>query len=639
MLSISDLSFYFGSRALYENVSLHIKPKDKIGLIGANGTGKSTLLRLITGEYTPDSGEISKSNDCTIGFLNQDLLSYQTDESILAVAMQAFERQNQLQRQIDETLQEMESNYRDELVEKLSRYQEEFEALDGYTIQSKAEEILEGLGFATKDLQKPLRNFSGGWRMRVMLAKLLLMKPSLLMLDEPTNHLDLPSIQWVEQYLEKYEGAVIVVSHDRQFIDNTVKSIVEVTQQSLNLYAGNYSFYLEEKALRAEIQKGAYENQQSKIRQTERFIDRFKAKASKARQVQSRVKSLEKMDIVEEVVDETAKVFFKFNFKTQPGKILYTFNNLSKSYGDLTILKNANLTIERGDKIAFIGANGKGKSTLLRIIAGTEPFEGEKSEGHNVITSFFGQHQLESLDLEASLLDELKMMGTSKSETELRSILGCFLFSNDDVFKKIKILSGGEKSRVALAKTLVSEANFLLLDEPTNHLDIQSVNILIQALQQYEGTYVVISHDRHFVNQVANKIWYIEDFELKEYPGTYEEYGWWQEKRNADKKDNQAPKPIKEKTKEPAKKVESQTSSKELKTAKDQLEKCESQISVLESKIETLENEMAKPSVFGNPDLLAEHTLNYKKLKTSLSEQNELWEKLAEEIDRYESKV
>ncbi|WMJ74921.1 ABC-F family ATP-binding cassette domain-containing protein [Cytophagaceae bacterium ABcell3] len=639
MLSISDLSFYFGSRPLYENVSLHIKPKDKIGLIGANGTGKSTLLKLITGDYTPDSGEITKSNDCSIGFLNQDLLSYQTDDSILLVAMQAFERELELQSKIDKVLLEMEKDYKDELVEKLAKYQEEFEALDGYTIQSKAEEILEGLGFSTNDLKKPLRTFSGGWRMRVMLAKLLLMKPSILMLDEPTNHLDLPSIQWVEQYLEKYEGAVIVVSHDRQFLDNTVKTIVEVTQQSLNVYAGNYSFYLEEKALRSEIQKNAYENQQSKIKQTERFIERFKAKASKARQVQSRVKALEKMDMIEDVIDENAKVHFRFNFNTQPGKILYEFKDLGKKYGENVILKDTNISIERGDKIALVGANGKGKSTMLRIIAGDEDIQGKRSEGYNVITSFFAQHQLEALDLESTILDELKTMGTAKSETELRSILGCFLFSGDDVFKKIKILSGGEKSRVALAKTLVSEANFLLLDEPTNHLDIQSVNILIQALEQYEGSYVVISHDRHFISQVANKIWFIEDQVLKEYPGSFNEFSTWMQKREAERKalPESEPQVVQEKSKPKPSTASSNGKDKELKSVQNDLSKCEALIAELEQKKADIEEKLADPKVFGNPDILAEHTQKYEQLKKELDNENHKWEQLAEQIDSLEA--
>ena len=534
MLSISNLNFYFGSRALYDGASLHIKPKQKIGLIGANGTGKSTLLRLISGEYSPDGGTISKAGECTIGFLNQDLLSYQTDDSILEVAMQAFDRALQLQKEIDQVLHKMETNYEDKDVDLLARLQEEFERLDGYTIQSKTEEILEGLGFTTDDLNRPLRLFSGGWRMRVMLAKLLLQKPSLLLLDEPTNHLDLPSIEWVEKYIHDYEGSIVVVSHDRYFLDRTIDHIAEVSGAKITLYPGNFSFYMEEKAQRNEIQKGAFENQQSQIRQTERFIERFKAKASKAKQVQSRVKALDRIDIIDDVIDEKAKVNFKFNFGTQPGRFILFLEHISKAYGEKVILKNTSATINRGDKIALIGANGKGKSTVLRIISGTEEVIGERRTGHNVIESFFAQHQLESLNVENNLLDELKSTGTAKTEMELRSVLGCFLFSGEEVFKKIKVLSGGEKSRVALAKVLISEANFLLLDEPTNHLDMQSVNILIQALQQYEGTYVVVSHDRYFVENVANKIWFIEDNEIKEYPGAFDEYETWMATRTID---------------------------------------------------------------------------------------------------------
>lgn len=612
MLSISNLSFYFGSRALYDGANLHIKPKTKIGLIGANGTGKSTLLRLISGEYSPDGGNISKSGECTIGFLNQDLLSYQTDDSILHVAMQAFERQLELQSQIDAVLHKMETNYEDKDVDLLSKLQEEFERLDGYTIQSKSEEILEGLGFTTDDLNRPLRLFSGGWRMRVMLAKLLLQKPALLLLDEPTNHLDLPSIEWVEKYIHDYEGSVVVVSHDRYFLDRTVNNIAEVSNAKITLYPGNYSFYEEEKALRNEIQKGAYENQQSQIRQTERFIERFKAKASKARQVQSRVKALDRLDVVDVVIDDKAKVNFKFNFGTQPGRFILFLEHVSKAFGEKIILKNTSATINRGDKIALIGANGKGKSTLLRIISGTEKIQGERRTGHNVIESFFAQHQLESLQVENNLLDELKATGTTKTEMELRSVLGCFLFSGEEVFKKIKVLSGGEKSRVALAKVLISQANFLLLDEPTNHLDMQSVNILIQALQQYEGTYVVVSHDRYFVTNIANKIWYIEDHEIKEYPGNFDEYEEWQSTRAIS--ETLAPKKLNEKSKPELVPIDSKSNSPKQNQEK-LIEKLESKIMDLEVSISEFEIELASLAQEGKFDELPtlEFKINLKK--------------------------
>lgn len=640
MLSINNLSFYFGSRPLYENANLHIKPKDRIGLIGANGTGKSTLLRLIDGEYQPDGGTISRSGECTIGFLNQDLLSYLSNENILTVAMQAFERENELQRQIDKVLHQMETHYQDALVDKLARLQEEFEILGGYTIQSKAEEILEGLGFNTSDLQRPLREFSGGWRMRVMLAKLLLQKPALLMLDEPTNHLDLPSIQWIENYLTNYEGAIIVVSHDRQFLDNTVNTIAEVAQQNINVYAGNYSFYIEEKALRNEIQKGAYENQQAKIRQTERFIDRFRAKASKSRQVQSRVKSLARLDMIDDVIDETAKVNFRFNFKQQSGRFIMHLEHVAKAYGDKVILTNSHAVIERGDKIALIGANGKGKSTLLRIIAGNEPIGGERRLGYNVNFSFYAQHQLESLHIENTLLDELKQAGTDKTEMELRSVLGCFLFSNEEVFKKIKVLSGGEKSRVALAKTLISEANFLLLDEPTNHLDMQSVNILIQALQQYEGSYVIVSHDRHFVSHVANKIWYIEDQQIKEYPGTVEEYEWWQSERQKNTKNGNksASPPVKEK-KPVYNEDEKKEFGKQLKKVSARVEELEKRINDLEARKAATEQELSTSDVYGNSQKLEQANSNYQKINDTLEEAQQDWEIAMLEAEEWEKKI
>lgn len=635
MLSLNNLSYYLGSRPLYEDISLHIKPKDKIGLIGANGTGKSTLLKLIIGDLTPDEGSISRSNDCTIGFLNQDLLSYESHDSILEVAMKAFEKENFLKKEIDKVLEQMEANYTDELLDKLTKLQEQFEMLEGYTIQSKAEEILEGLGFQTADLVKPLNTFSGGWRMRVMLAKLLLVRPSLLMLDEPTNHLDLPSIQWIEDYLSKYEGAIIIVSHDREFLDRSAKSIVEISSRNLNIYAGNYSFYLEEKALRSEIQKNAFENQQQKIKQTEKFIERFKAKATKARQVQSRVKSLERMDFIDDVVDETAKVNFKFNFKTQPGRHIVKLEEVSKAYGDLKILEKSTVTIERGDKIALVGANGKGKSTLLRIISGTEQIQGKSELGHNVNMSFFAQHQLESLNIENTLLDELKQAGSDKTEMELRGILGCFLFSNDEVFKKIKVLSGGEKSRVALAKVLISESNFLLLDEPTNHLDMTSVNILTQALLQYAGTYIIVSHDRHFVKNVANKIWYIENQEIKEYPGTFDEYLVWRSQNPVEKAATiPAPAPVVAKT--PVKE-KSNSEQNELKKLKKELQKTEENLTDLESKKSKLEAEMAQPEIFSNPDKLADVNKKYQEICSKTDLLNAEWEKVATEIDNLEN--
>jgi len=418
---------------------------------------------------------------------------------------------------------------------------------------------------------------------------------------------------------------VVVVSHDRYFLDRTVDNIAEVSNAKITLYPGNFSFYEEEKALRNEIQKGAYENQQSQIRQTERFIERFKAKASKARQVQSRVKALDRLDVVDEVIDEKAKVNFKFNFGTQPGRFILFLEHISKAFGEKIILKNTSATINRGDKIALIGANGKGKSTLLRIISGTEKIVGERRTGHNVIESFFAQHQLESLRVENNLLEELKATGTVKTEMELRSVLGCFLFSGEEVFKKIKVLSGGEKSRVALAKVLISQANFLLLDEPTNHLDMQSVNILIQALQQYEGTYVVVSHDRYFVTNIANKIWYIEDYEIKEYPGSFDEYEVWQASRDHSEVNKSS------KSSEKTKPELAPHSPKTTSSAPNQdklIEKLEAKIMDLEVAISKLEKTMADLAQEGKFNELPAIELQIQEKKDELLKITNEWELL-----------
>jgi ATP-binding cassette subfamily F protein 3 len=405
-----------------------------------------------------------------------------------------------------------------------------------------------------------------------------------------------------------------------------------VTQLQLVTYEGNYSFYLKEKELRQEIQQNAYENQQQKIRQTERFIERFRAKATKSRQVQSRVKALEKMDLIEEVIDDTAAVNFKFKFNQQPGRFIVTLNNVSKSYGPLQILKDTSIAIERGDKIALIGANGKGKSTLLRIISNTEPVEGERIIGYNVIQAFYAQHQLESLHVENEILEELKQAGSGKSEQELRGVLGCFLFSEEDVFKKIKVLSGGEKSRVALAKTLISEANFLLLDEPTNHLDFISENILIQALQQYKGSFIVVSHNRHFISQIANKIWYIEDKKIKEYPGTYDEYEYWRKKNELDGvKQVEPPKKEKKVTEAPAPTRPKQDN--RLKLLEKDLKEIEQRMEALEQRKGSLEEEMAKPEVFGNFEKLQQVQAAFNEVEKELKEVNDKWEHIATAID------
>ncbi len=637
MIAINNLTFEIGARALYDEANWHIKPGEKIGLIGANGTGKTTLLKIITGEYTPTSGTVSMAKDLTMGYLNQDLLSYSSDKNIVHVAMEAFERQNQLHDEIEVLLKKIETEYTEDLLNKLSDKQHEFELLDGYNIEYKAHEILAGLGFSEADCQRKLSTFSGGWRMRVMLAKILLQAPDILLLDEPTNHLDLPSIQWLEDYLKAFEGAIVIVSHDRWFLDKVINRTVESRKGKLTVYAGNYTFYLEEKALREEIQRGEFKNQQSKIRQEERLIERFRAKASKAKMAQSRIKMLDKMERVDDVDDDNPEVNFSFKFSRQSGRHVVTLEDVSKSYPTIDILDHAEAVIEKGDKIALIGANGKGKSTLLRIVAGADKeYTGKCQTGHNVTQTFFAQHQLESLHLENQILQELQSFAPKHTDTELRSILGSFLFTGDDVFKKIKVLSGGEKSRVALAKALTADANFLILDEPTNHLDMASVNILIQALQQYEGTIIVVSHDRYFLDNVANKIWFIEDQKIKVYPGTYVEYEEWNAKRKLNPK-IAAPQPKKEEKKPEPVKNDGDNKHQQLKKLNQELAKLEEQAAVIEGEIKNLNELLADKTIYNDSANLKKTKIAYNDKQAELREVQEKWEALAEQIMELEA--
>ncbi|MCC7532327.1 MAG: ABC-F family ATP-binding cassette domain-containing protein [Bacteroidia bacterium] len=635
MIALTDIGFEFGGRFLYRNANWHIKPKERIGLIGMNGTGKSTLLRVINGEYQLSEGSISKPRDLTIGFLNQDQLSFETGNSILEVAMSAFQRQLDLEQEIEKVLKVMETDYSEEVLQKLSDLQTEFDSLDGYNIHHKCEKVLEGLGFTTEQLKQPYKKFSGGWRMRVMLAKLLLQNPDLLMLDEPTNHLDLPTIEWLENYLRDYDGTVIVVSHDREFLDKMVTKIVEVSMQKIFEYSGNYSFYLEAKSERMDLQQRQYDNQQQFIKQQEQFINRFKAKASKATAAQSRVKMLEKLDRVEAPEEDNAEINIDFRVGTQSGKVVSEIKEVSKEFPDVRILENASAEIVRGDKIALIGANGKGKSTLLRMIAGTEKFEGEIVPGYNIIQAFYAQHQLESLNVENEILEEMRQYGQDRTETELRTILGCFLFANDEVFKKIKVLSGGEKARVALARTLLSEANFMLLDEPTNHLDMRSINILTQALQKYQGTFVVVSHDRYFVSKIANKIWWLEEGKIKEYPGTYEEYEYWKAKQEELKKLANANKPTLPKTNSSKKDetaLDTKNTDTELKKLKKEFAEIENKISSLKNEIQLIQQQYTLNDVITDATKMKELNVKYDAFKQDLNTTEVEYERLFEKI-------
>lgn len=640
LLALNNVSFSFGARKMLDEANWQIGEGERIGLIGPNGAGKSTLLRLIMGEYAHEGGNIQRANDVSVGFFNQDLLSFSTNDSILSVGMTAFEKAAELEKKLEAYTARIESEPENEdLLMEYSEALHEFEVAGGYEMEHRAAEVLEGLGFSTKDLHRPYNEFSGGWRMRVLLARLMLQQPDILMLDEPTNHLDLPSIEWLERYLQSYPGTVIIVSHDRFFLDRMVTRIVELFQQKLVSYTGNYSFYEVEKATRMEFLEREFENQQKFIEQQERFIERFKAKASKAKQAQSLMKKLDKIERIELPGGNAPRMNISFEVNQQPGKIICDLKNASKSYGDLQILKNTEAEIVRGDKIALVGANGKGKSTLMRIIAGTEKFDGERSGWHNVKESFYAQHQLESLNVENTILEEMKLCGSGKTELELRQLLGCFLFSGDDVFKKIRVLSGGEKARVALAKVIAGKANFLLLDEPTNHLDIQSVELLIEALNQYEGSYILISHDRYFVSQTANKYWEIEDGKVNSFPGDYDEWVVYKEAQLERRKKQSAEKPVaapvvKKVEAKPVNTSEQNEKRKELQKQQKAFQKIEEQLSKAELEKSNLEQLLGNPDIYSDKNKFTDTEAKYKNQASEVErlkkEYDSIFEKMLE---------
>ena len=646
LLGLQNVTFEFGARVIVKDATWHIQPNERIGLIGYNGTGKSTLLKVFTGQYQPSKGTVEKGKETTIGFLHQDLLSFDTDDSILQVALSAFEKVIALEKEIEKIGIELEKNSDESLAHLYADKLHELEILGGYDIHHKTEEILQGLGFPNADLQRPYKEFSGGWRMRVLLAKMILMHPDVLLLDEPTNHLDLPSIEWLEKYLQHYQGSVVIVSHDRYFLDRMVTKIVELYQQELHFYTGNYTYYQQEKEQRIELQKRAYENQQDYIRQQERFVERFKAKASKAAQAQSIMKRLDKIERIENTDLERPNMRINFTVGVTPGRVLCTLKDVSKNFGNVKIVEHAKAEINRGDKIGLIGANGKGKSTLLRIVAGAEKFHGERIEGHNVKDAFYAQHQLEALDLNHTVLEEMNYSGSGKTELELRTLLGCFLFSGDDVDKKIKVLSGGEKARVALAKTIVSKANFLLLDEPTNHLDIHSVDLLIEALNKYEGSYILVSHDRYFVNQTANKIWEIEDYKIKEFVGTYDEWERWKQERKAAEIESSKKKEIivEKKTEVQLEKKSNNNSSpnkdfqKELQKAQRLFKQLEEKIAKLNKEKITLESDLASPEIYLEKQKFVTAENKYKENSIQLQKATAEYEKLFEKIIEMEEK-
>jgi ATP-binding cassette, subfamily F, member 3 len=530
MIQLTAAGKRFGHKLLFENLNWLITPNDRIGLVGGNGTGKSTLLKIIAGMDHFDHGDMTKMKGLTTGYLPQDGLTL-SGRSVFQECMSVFDDVRDMELELESLTARMpeldpHSPEYAAVAERFERVSHEFAARDGYAIEAKVGTVLGGLAFPKEDWPRRTEEFSGGWQMRIALAKLLLQQPDILLLDEPTNHLDLEARNWLEQYLGTYPNAFILISHDRYFLDVTVKKIVEIWNKGVHFYSGNYDKYLQQKNDRRVQLEAAYKNQRERIEQLEAFINRFRAQATKAKQVQSRIKELEKIERIE-IPPEEKTIRFSFPQPKASGRVVAEFVSVSKSYGPKKVLENVNFVIERGDRIALVGVNGAGKSTLIKLLAGTEPLTaGEYKLGYNVDVDYFAQDQYKELNPNAVMLDDLAGIAQKATNTELRSLLGCFLFSEDDVFKKIGVLSGGERNRYALAKMLWRPSNFVLLDEPTNHLDMRAKDVLLESLAAFTGTVVFVSHDRYFIDKLATRVFEIGEGEVRVFPGNYEDYLW-----------------------------------------------------------------------------------------------------------------
>jgi len=530
MIQLQGAGKRFGHKLLFENCDWLITPKERTGLVGANGTGKTTLLKILGGIETLDYGTLSMQRGITQGYLPQDGLSL-SGRTIFAECMSVFSDLREMELEL-ETLHhklgelDPESAEYSAAADRLHHIDTEFRNRDGYAIEAQVGTVLDGLGFRKPDWERRTEEFSGGWQMRIALGKLLLQKPNMLLLDEPTNHLDLEARNWLEEYLANYPYAYVLISHDRYFLDVTVNKTVEIWNKQVHFYSGNYDAYLRQKEERRSQLVAAYRNQRDRIEQLEAFINRFRYQATKAKQVQSRIKELEKIERIEIPPDEQT-IHFSFPQPKPSGRIVAEFKDVSKSYGSKHVFSGANFIIERGDRIALVGVNGAGKSTMIKLLAGTEPLtSGSYTLGHNALPDYFAQDQYKELDPNARMLDDLSSASRSATQTQLRTLLGCFLFSDDDVFKRIGVLSGGERNRYALARMLLAPSNFLLLDEPTNHLDMRAKDVLLEAMSKYSGTVVFVSHDRYFIDKLATRVFEIEDGHVHDYPGNYEDYLW-----------------------------------------------------------------------------------------------------------------
>lgn len=640
MIQLSSAGKHFGSKTLFQELNWVIGAKERVGLVGGNGTGKSTLLKVLAGMETLDEGSRSTSKETTTGYLPQDGLSL-SGRSVLEECLSVFGHLLDIEKEMEALTHKMaeldpSSNEYAKVADRYHRIETEFQRSDGYSLEAQVGAVLNGLGFSRDDARRSVEEFSGGWQMRVGLAKLLLRRPNLLLLDEPTNHLDLEARNWLEEYLNNYPFAYVLVSHDRYFLDVTVDRILEIWNRHTYFYTGNYDRYLEQKAERRAQLEASQKNQQEQIHHLETFINRFRYQATKARQVQSRIKELEKIDKIE-LPDEERVIHFSFPQPRPSGRMVAELRNVAKSYGEKSVFENVSFVLNRGDRVALVGVNGAGKSTLIKLLSGAEPVtKGELRLGHNVELDYFAQDQYKVLNPEARLLDDLTSFAPTavSNQTQLRTLLGSFLFSADDVFKRIGVLSGGERNRYALARMLLRPANFLLLDEPTNHLDLQAKDVLLEALRKFAGTIVFVSHDRYFIDKLATRIFEIEGGKLEDYPGNYEDYLWQKQRTGTEAADSGA----KRKSPEPGasgrpgeqQKRAKKTNPSSIRKMEKDRDELEGQISRSEAEIASLELELGQ---FKSAEQSIRIAGAIETLRARLKETTKLWEELVVKLE------
>lgn len=641
MISVNSVTVSFGGYDLFDNVSFLVNPKDRIGLAGKNGAGKSTMLKLLAGEQNPTKGEISKPNDYKIGYLPQDMI-HQQGRTVFGETETAYAEIQLLEKRLDvithelETRTDYESDAYMNLINELTDINTRLEIIGAANKEEEIEKILKGLGFEASDFHRSTSEFSGGWRMRIELAKILLQKPDILLLDEPTNHLDIESIQWLEEFMQTFSGSVMLISHDKQFLDTVTTRTIEISNNKIYDYKTNYSRYLILRKERREQQENAAKNQQKIIDQTEVLIDKYRAKASKASFAQSLIKKLDRMERVEVDESDNATMFFKFPPPAHSGKIVLTVEHAGKKYGDKQIFSDANFILTKGEKIALVGRNGEGKSTMIKMIANQIDYDGLVQHGHSVMMGYFAQDQAEKLDKTKTVFQTIDELAVGDIRKQVRTLLGSFLFGGDDIDKKVSVLSGGERGRLALCKLLLEPYNFLVLDEPTNHLDIRSKEILKKAIMDYEGTVIVVSHDRDFLDGLVNKMYEFKNGHVKEHLCGINEF-MEKVKMSRLSEMNTSKNPFqkakvdapKEKVKEPSRNEDRE---KEIKLINSQITKCEKEIARLESEIKSFDEKLADPAQY--QQMMNDKTAfaHYEQMKKQLDEEMKNWESLQEKL-------